>query len=163
MGKDCGCKSRNNFRINDDGEGSVGGGGSASIDDSGSSSSIISNPSGINIGSSLISSSRQSKSLGFSLGSDSNSDRSRTRSLPTISDHDSHIILRVSPPILHKMGVYFVIVKQQAFLVLGHEFIDIALEPLDCDLEIIIVTFSRFWRGSFCQHQLHLLFQLESI
>jgi hypothetical protein len=39
--------------------------------------------------------------------------------------------------------------NQQAFLVIGNRCITISLEPLDRDVEVIIVPFSCFWCGFF--------------
>jgi hypothetical protein len=113
--------------------------------------------SGRNIGTRLEASSRHRKSLADRLGSLGSG---RTRSRSRCSDRGSYIIMRVSP--LHNMGVCFAIANQQTFLVIGHGFITIALEPLDHDIEVMIFLFACFWCGSFCQYRIHLLFQLDS-
>jgi hypothetical protein len=123
MGNACGCT------INDNGDVRNSGG---DVDDSASSDASGSNMSGSNTDSSLRSSSCQSKSLGVRLGS-------RTRSLLTIIDRGSHILMWLSPPVVQNTGVCFKIEKQHTFLVLGHGFIAIALEPPDHDLKVIIV------------------------
>jgi hypothetical protein len=115
------------------------------------------------MGCSWISSSSKSKCLGIVGRLVSSNSGGRVRCGSSNIDGrgrcGSNIFMRVSS---NDSRVCFSKPKEQSIIVLGHGFISIALEPLDHDLEVIVVPLSFCWCCSFCKHHIHLLLQHNS-